>query len=111
MEEAAEADRVNIIDYKEIIAEGTNCDLKARYSNDTLKLALHEPHQVTGVLKDQGFDFVNMQGVLHIDVKNSWQGYSLLKRFEGRFSSFEMVYGSMDDVFVNITGRRIREDG
>jgi hypothetical protein len=47
---------------------------------------------------------------LHAPIRNSLEGYRLLRDLEGMYSAFEVVNGSMDDVFVHITGHTIRED-
>ncbi len=110
MEEAAEADDVAIIDHGCIVARGTPNELKEKHSSDVLRLAPRDMESVMGELSQMGREFRRLADVLAIQVKDSLEGYELLRRFEGRFSAFELVRGNMDDVFVNITGRRIREE-
>lgn len=110
MEEAAAADWVAIIDGGHIVAEGTPSDLKTRYSTDLLRLTPFDRKQAENWLtgKNRGFDRIADQ--LMIPVRDSLEAYSLLKDMDGTFASFEVVSGTMDDVFINITGHQIRED-
>ena len=48
--------------------------------------------------------------MVQISVKNSLEAFELLKAMEGTYNDFEVIKGNMDDVFINITGREIRED-
>lgn len=112
MEEAENADWVTVIDAGRIAAEGPPHQLKEKYSTDMLRLV-----PVAGSrpalevrLEQEGFSCGTVADRLHIPIRNSLEGYRLLRDLEGMYSAFEVVNGSMDDVFVNITGHTIRED-
>ena len=110
MEEAAAADWVAIIDGGHIVAEGTPSDLKTRYSTDLLRLTPYDRKQAENWLAGQDRSFDRIADQLMIPVRDSLEAYSLLKDMDGTFASFEVVSGTMDDVFINITGHQIRED-
>ncbi len=110
MEEAAAADWVAIIDHGKIVAEGTPTHLKAEYSFDTLKIIPVDTNHTASFLQERQHSFSRKSDVFSIPLRDSLEGYALLKEMEGSFRSFELIQGSMDDVFVNITGRAIRED-
>jgi multidrug/hemolysin transport system ATP-binding protein len=110
MEEAESADNVAIIDYGKIVAEGTPNELKDRYSTDLLKLSPTDITGLTGKLDAMGHAYKQVADMIHIPVDGSMDAFQLLKDFDGEFNAFEVVRGNMDDVFVNITGHRIRED-
>lgn len=111
MEEAANADCIAIIDHGRIIAQGTPQELKASYSSDVLRLTPIELEAVGQSLAAHGYRYQCHADTLVIPVKNSLEAYALLKEFEGQYTSFEVISGTIDDVFVNSTGHAIREDG
>ena len=110
MEEAASADMVAIIDYGKIVASGTPNELKALYSTDKLKIAPADIPKVSAKLDAMNHKYEQVTDMLDIPVKDSLDAFTLLKELDGEFTAFEVVRGNMDDVFINITGRRIRED-
>jgi len=110
MEEASSADWVAVIDGGHIVAEGTPHDLKEKYSTDQLRLTPHDRLQTEDWLQGRGLRFDRVADQLLVPVKNSLEAFSLLKSLEGSFAAFEVVNGNMDDVFINITGHKIRED-
>jgi multidrug/hemolysin transport system ATP-binding protein len=110
MEEAANADMVSIIDKGKIVASGTPNELKIKHSSDVLRLVSCELETIKNELIAKGYKAESIADVLTANVQSSMEAYTLLKEYEGRYSSFEVIRGSMDDVFVNITGRALRED-
>lgn len=110
MEEAAAADWVAIIDGGKIVAEGTPGELKAKYSSDQLRLTPIDRPATETMLSNRKQNFERMADQLLIPVKDSLAALQLLKEIEGSFCDFEVLSGNMDDVFINITGHKIRED-
>ncbi len=110
MEDAAGADWVAIIDGGHIVAEGTPHELKEKHSTDQLRLTPMDRTWSEAWLQGRGLRYERVADQLLVPVRDSLEGYALLKSLEGQFSAFEMVSGNMDDVFINITGHRIRED-
>lgn len=109
MEESSAADSVCVIDHGKIAASGTPGELKNRYTSDTLWLegnlgAMGEK------LRKAGFSFAVKNGRLAVAVGGSLSALSLLRELEPDLSDFEVIRGSMDDVFLRITGHDIRED-
>jgi len=112
MEEAENADWVTVIDAGRIAAEGPPHQLKEKYSSDMLRLVPVEGSRPAMELRleKEGFSCNIVADRLHVPIRNSLEGYRLLRDLEGMYSAFEVVNGSMDDVFVHITGHTIRED-
>jgi len=110
MEEADGADDVAIIDAGRIVARGTPNELKTKHSGDVLKLAPLDINAMADKLKGRGYSAKEQADILLVPVKDSLEAYALLKEFESQFNAFEVARGNMDDVFINITGHRIRED-
>jgi multidrug/hemolysin transport system ATP-binding protein len=110
MEEAANADYVAIIDYGLISAKGTPAELRAKHSTDTLRLFPKDGDRLTTFLDEQNIKFIISGGAFIIHISNTLDALPLVKRAESLISGFEVISGSMDDAFVNITGHAMRED-
>ncbi|MDY0028144.1 MAG: ATP-binding cassette domain-containing protein [Candidatus Humimicrobiaceae bacterium] len=110
-EEAAKADYVAIIDNGKISASGTPSELRAKYSTDTLRLIPKDSKDLKNFLLKQNIEFVNSGGAFIINIPGTLDALPLLKKMENMITGFEVISGSMDDAFVNITGFDIREGG
>lgn len=102
MEEAAHADWIEIIDNGRIIANGTPNYLKKTYASDTLRLVTPELTEIARDLEGQGYKLKIVADILHIEVADSLVAYNILQQYEGRYTSFEAIHGTVDDVFVNV---------
>lgn len=109
MEEAAVADDVAIIDHGKIVARGTPDELRLKYSSDRLRLMPKDAVKVTAALSELGEKFEAKQGVLEVRIKDSLASLPILGKIADDLLGFEVVRGDMDDVFISITGRKIRE--
>lgn len=111
MEEAASAHKVAIIDKGRIAAQGTPEELRLKYSSDYLKI---QPKNIGG-LKEQldamGVKYEEDRGLITVKCGSSMEALELLKKIENHVFQFEVVRGSMDDVFMALTGHTIREGG
>ena len=105
MEEAADADDVVIIDKGEIVAHGTPSALKERYSSDYLEVLPKDASKVKEVLEREGIGYAVRSDVLRIPLGSTMDAIPVLGLFEGCIESFEVRTGTLDDAFVNITGR------
>ena len=110
MEEAAVADQVAIIDGGCIVARGTPAELKELHSSDVLRLMPTDSGRMEAMLLEQNCAFERSADLIIVPVRDSMLALDLLLLLKGTFASFEVVHGNMDDVFVNITGHKIRED-
>ncbi|HBQ63804.1 MAG TPA: ABC transporter, partial [Clostridiales bacterium] len=110
MEEAAEADDVAVIDHGRIVARGTPARLKETYSYDTLRVMPLDNDALSGQLKQMGLHADARGDRLEVPVRDSMHALGILKDIEKSISSFEVLQGNMDQVFMRITGRSIREE-
>lgn len=106
MEEAADSDYVVILENGKKVAEGTPNELKERYSKDTVKLYGVEEEQ----LAKNGIDFSKENGYLKIEVSDISEAKKLILENPDIFNDFEVIKGKMDDVFINATGKELKED-
>jgi ABC-type multidrug transport system, ATPase component len=110
MEEAAGADYVAVIDNGLISAKGTPRELREKYSTDTLQLLAKDNVNLEEFLKSQNLVFTISGGAFIVPVLNSLEALPLINKTQSLITSFEVISGSMDDAFVSITGKEMRED-
>lgn len=111
MEEAAMAHQVVVLKQGEIVAEGTPDDLKSRYTYDQMAIVFHDHSHGEQWLAGNGIRYTEKQGIYTVRVPSTLHALSLLKQGEPLISSFEVLKGSMDDVFINIMESEGVENG
>jgi multidrug/hemolysin transport system ATP-binding protein len=111
MEEAAGADDVAIIDHGRIVARGSPAALKEAHSKDSLILVPRRPEGIGEVLRGEGLSCTWRADTVVVPVRDSMDALAVLKRIESQVASFEVIKGSMDNVFLSVTGHAIRGEG
>ena len=109
MEEAAEADYVIVIDNGSIVAKGTPSDLKERFTSDKLTLTTKEPEQLAKRLTADGFVPEVVANRVTLRVANTLAALPILETYKDAITGFTVTTGTMDDAFIAITGKEIRE--
>ncbi len=109
MEEAAGADYVVVIDEGLLSAKGTPFELKERFSKDRILIEPIDLKLMEAQLREMPITFHTSGGIISIDVDISLDTIPIIDKFRDKMKSFEVVRGSMDDVFINIIGKEIRE--
>ncbi|TCS80191.1 multidrug/hemolysin transport system ATP-binding protein [Muricomes intestini] len=103
MEEAAAADIVVILEKGTICAEGTPDTLKSQYGKDTLKLRFNDINEGIRKLTAMGYSPNQKTDYLELPVESSHEALAVVNSLDN-FLDFEMVKGSMEDVFLAVTG-------
>ncbi|MCM1546594.1 MAG: ABC transporter ATP-binding protein [Clostridiales bacterium] len=103
MEEAADADRVVIIDGGKIVAEGTPLELKNRYTGDFITVYGGDEEKIAAL----GVKYEKVAGAIRIAVKDSAEATELIVKYPELFTDYEVVKGKMDDVFLAVTGKNL----
>lgn len=109
MEEAAESDYVIVIDHGVIAAKGTPAELKTRYSSDTVRLYPSDEAMLRRVLSEMGLEYVISAGEFKIKLPDTLSALPILQRCRDCVSSFQVLQGTMDDAFIGITGKELRQ--
>ncbi len=109
MEEAAEADYVIVIDGGEIAAKGTPAELKEVYASDRLTLRCYDLERACHILDSNNIKYRKVADQLIINVKSTMEALPLIELCKTFLSGFEVTGGTMDDAFIGITGKEIRE--
>ena len=103
MEETRDADHVVILDKGKVIATGTPAELKSSYASSKFLwyAARSKENDITAASINPGFNY----DADHYNILFRGDILELLLKNRARFRDFEIVKGSMDDVFLNLTGR------
>ena len=101
MEEAAEADRVVIINKGTIIEDATPIDLKARYTRDRLILYNIKP-EIYEYLNARQISYEKNNDGLWITVEGKKETIQIINELQDLFEFFEVRKGNMDDMFLNV---------
>lgn len=109
MEEAEEADYCIVVDDGRIAAKGTPFELKERYTADRLLLKGKEPERLKAVLERRKTAYIRKAELFEIRLADTMGALPLLNEFQDYIKDFSVIKGSMDDVFIGITGKEIRE--
>lgn len=109
MEEAEQADYCVVMDNGEIAASGTPFELKERYAKDKLKLKGKSATELKTLLSKERIPYIEKADILEVEIKNTMDALPILNKIEAYVEGFMVVRGSMDDVFIGITGKEIRE--
>lgn len=111
MEEAANAHQVVVIRNGQIVAQGTPDELKSKYAYDQMALVFHDKSEGESWLEQKQLEYSEKQGIYSVRVPSTLHALSLLKEMEPLISSFEVIKGTMDDVFIHIMENGGAEDG
>lgn len=111
MEEAAKADYVIVMDDGLIVAQGTPYELKEKYSFEHIRIKVknNQDEALKNYLDKQKMEWTVTSDFIDVKIKSTLDSLSLLQPITDMMESFEVLYGTMDDVFLNITGKELRE--
>jgi len=112
LEEAEQCDRVAIIDHGRIIALDTPAALKARVAKDIVVLSTADNQRAADELRQRfGLEPMLVDGTLRIEAE---RGDELIPRLVRELTvpiqSASLRRPSLDDVFLALTGRQIRDE-
>ncbi len=105
MEEVIDANHIVVIDHGMIVAEGSSEELRMKYSTDRLKII--PQNGLSDILDKDNIDYYMTNDVINIKLDTSFEGLPLIEKYKEHISEFEILRGDMDDVFINITGRKL----
>ena len=108
MEEAAESDYIIIIDHGEVAAKGTPSELKNQFASDTLRIRTDNTEALLKRLVFTELEAREVGDELVIKIENAKESLGIIEELKDVIEDFEVKKGSMDDVFIGITGREIR---
>lgn len=102
MEEATNADQVVIIKKGEIIAQGTPNELKEQFASDQLVISFKKDIDVKTIVKQLDYALVQYGDVYKVKIPTTMHALPIIEHFKPFLSSFEVIKGSLDQVFVQL---------
>ncbi len=108
MEESDEADTIVIIDNGKIVANDTPNNLKNKYANDFLKIYKYDENLLNLFSQNQ-IKFIKTDKALEIELANIEEAKDIIINYNKYIFDFEVFKGKMDNVFLNITGKDLKE--
>lgn len=103
MEEAADADYVVILDSGKVSAHGTPLELKNKYTADFITLYTKDEEKV----KELNVEYEQVRDFYRIAVDDTSKATQLIIEHPEVFIDYEITKGKMDDVFLNVTGKKL----
>jgi ABC-2 type transport system ATP-binding protein len=113
MNEAEYCDRIAVIDRGKIVAEGTPAELKKKIGGDIIRMKSAEKEKLEKELKEK-YNLAIKEGeggFIQIEVANAETFMPrLFNELDSKIESIELRRPTLDDVFLSLTGRMIREE-
>lgn len=108
MEEVIDANKVVVVDEGKIVAMGSSEQLRLEFSSDRVKM-IPKPG-LEARLREDGVPYYLFNDLINIDLDSCFDGIAIIEKYKEDISEFEILRGDMDDVFVNITGRKLGDE-
>ena len=109
MDEAEICDRIAIIDGGTIVASGTPFELKKQYTKDRAYITTTAPQALEGLLDKHGLGYIKKEKYYRADADDIPGLLQVLSEQKDVITDLEIRKGTLNDVFLEITGREIRE--
>src|SRR3990172_7850321 len=112
MGEAENCDRVAIIDYGEIIAVDSPFDLKKEIGGDVITVIAEDRDKAKKTIEEEyNVSVINNDEGLHFEVENGETFLpEFIKKADFKILSISLRRPTLEDVFLKLTGRYIREE-
>ena len=107
MEEAAKASHIAILEKGKIMEYGTPFELKERFARDTLLLVPTDREAVTAYLEQAGLTYRKKEEKICLNLRDTMEALPIVNALREQIGGFEVIQGSMDDVFLNATGKSL----
>ncbi len=107
MEEAARASHIAVMDAGKIREYGTPFSLKETYAKDKLRLVPQNGKalELEAALRKMGLPVRKKEEYLEVSLSDSLAALPVLSAIKNLLEGFEVIQGSMDDVFLHVTGK------
>lgn len=109
MEEVENADHVVIIDNGQIKEDSNPLALKQKYCLDKMFLYTQKKDHIMDILNKNNYCYKAFEDHYEVEIKDYEQAKKLFQEVKDYIDDFQFIKGSMDDVFLNITGKELRK--
>lgn len=110
MEEAEICDKIAIIDGGRIVAHDTPYALKKKYTKDKAFITTKNEIRLEELLNQYDLNYVKKEGYYKIDAENIDLLLQVISLQKDEITDIEIKKGTFNDVFLEITGKKIREE-
>lgn len=101
LEEVETADQVIVIDHGHIIDRGSSSELRQKYTYPRLLITPKHDRLLESL--QAAHDVTSSNGQLVIRLATSFEALPIVSQFQNEIEHFEIVQGTMDDVFLSLT--------
>ena len=108
MEEVVDATKIVVIDHGKIVATGSAEELRTKYSSDRVKMI--PKNGLTKLLDKDKIDYYLVNDTVNVKLDSCFEGIDFVQKYTQEIQEFEILRGDMDDVFLNITGRKLGDE-
>ena len=110
MEEAEICNKIAIIDGGIIVAHDTPYALKKEFTKDKAYITTKNGPELEQLLAQYELTYVKKEGYYKVDAENVDRLLQVLSLHKDNISNIEIKKGTFNDVFLEITGKKIREE-
>lgn len=108
MDEAEISQKVAVIDHGRIVAHDTPWELKRIHTSTVVDLVLRDPGDLLRHLEERCMGHEQAAERIRIRVPDASEALDLVTRFRDTIEDVEIRKGTLDDVFIALTGKEIR---
>lgn len=108
LDEADEADMIYIVDQGKVIAKSSAYDIKINYANNILKIKSNNIEKFSEKLNNNYKYEITEDNKFVIITKTTNETIDILSKYKDYIYEFEFRKGSINDAFINLTGKEIR---
>lgn len=109
MEEAEICDKVAIIDHGRISVHDTPYNLKRKYSNTTVKIRVTDKNTLLRYLESTQISYKDTGDFFLLFISEIEKTTGLVAEMRPIIEDIEITKGTLNDVFIAITGKEIRQ--
>lgn len=109
MDEAEISQKVAIMDAGKIVAMDTPYKLKKQYTKDIANISTQDGEALETLLDEMGYHYKKKTGHYAIEVSELSKFLDILDVHKSKIKDLEIKKGTLNDVFLEITGKDIRK--
>lgn len=110
MEEAEICNKIAIIDGGKIVAHDTPYALKKEFTKDKAYITTKKGAELEQLLVQYDLKYVKKEGYYKVEAENMKLLLQVLSQQKDDITDIEIKKGTFNDVFLEITGKKIREE-
>lgn len=106
LEEANQADWIYVMDKGKIVASNTVDNLKAKYAKNSLTLFFKTESLAQSIPLRENDQRAGKK--VTVKITSYQEAMQMINRYQNDIDDFEYVHGTMDDIFIELTGKEIK---